>query len=176
MMGGQYAGRDGVILQSGPVDCGVAAMKMIVAERGYAPSALDALQATVLARGRGLSLLEMQQALKALGLRAEGRRMNLVALGGAPFPVIAHFPSHFVVIDGRGADGRWIVRDPEVGRVRLDDAGLTRLWDGDVLIVSGTGDRPSPPGDRGDFAPVGVGATPVVSESWSRPTDVLTLR
>jgi ABC-type bacteriocin/lantibiotic exporter with double-glycine peptidase domain len=137
LIGGRYVSAEGAILQKGAVDCGVAAMKMLVASYGYAPSRLDALDDSIVARRRGMSMLEIQRALAGLGVVTEGRQMNLAALAHVRLPVIAHAPDHFIVIDEMRPDGLWDIRDPAIGRVRMDASALARRWDGKVLVVTG---------------------------------------
>ena len=132
-MGGDYEGRQGVQMQRGGADCGVAALGMILEHHRRAPG-LDSARREVLDRDAGLTLLEMQQLSARHGLPAAGWRMDARALASAPLPLVAHYEDHYVVVDRVLPDGSVQIRDPGVGRVVLTAEGFARLWTGYVLV------------------------------------------
>lgn len=131
--GGDYEGREGVEMQRGEADCGIAALAMVM-KHHRRPAELEGERRGVLERGEGLSLLEMQGIAARHGLAAKGWRMDLPALARAPLPAVAHFEDHYVVVDRVLPDGTVHVRDPGVGRVVLPAADFARLWTGNVLV------------------------------------------
>lgn len=132
-IGGDYGGREGVEMQRGGADCGVAALAMIL-EHHRRAAGLDSARREVLERDAGLTLLEMQQLSARHGLPAAGWRMDARALAGAPLPLVAHYEDHYVVVDRVLPDGSVQLRDPGIGRVVLPAEGFARLWTGHVLI------------------------------------------
>ncbi|HEY0151259.1 MAG TPA: cysteine peptidase family C39 domain-containing protein [Longimicrobium sp.] len=131
--GGDYEGREGVEMQRGESDCGIAALAMVM-KHHRRRAELEGERRGVLKRGEGLSLLEMQGIAARHGLAAKGWRMDLPALARAPLPAVAHFEDHYVVVDRVLPDGTVHVRDPGVGRVVLSAADFARLWTGNVLV------------------------------------------
>lgn len=129
----RYLGRQGVQMQRGKVDCGVAALAMILTHhRREAP--LGHIRRKVLERGVGLSLLEMQGIALEHGLSAEGWRLDTSALARAPLPAIAHFQDHYVVVDTVRSNGTVLVRDPSIGRMQLSASRFQKLWTGNILL------------------------------------------
>jgi hypothetical protein len=132
-IGGRYLGREDVRMQQGDADCGVAALAMVLERHGRAPR-LEEVRRRVLERGRGLSLLEMQELAREHGLEASGWRLELEALARAPLPAVAHYEDHYVVVDRIDPDGTVHVRDPSLGRVAFSAGRFRRLWTGAVLL------------------------------------------
>lgn len=132
-MGGDYGGREGVEMQRGDADCGVAALAMVL-EHHRRAAGLHEERRAVLGRGEGLTLLEMQRISARHGLAAQGWRMDLRALARAPLPAVVHFEDHYAVVDRVLPDGTVYLRDPGIGRVALPAADFARLWTGNVLV------------------------------------------
>ena len=134
-IGGEYEGREGVEMQRGDADCGIAALAMVL-EHHRRGAELEGERRGVLERDEGLSLLEMQRIAERRGLAAKGWRMDMRALARAPLPAVAHFEDHYVVVDRVLPDGTVHVRDPGIGRVVLPAARFARLWTGNVLVFA----------------------------------------
>lgn len=137
--GGSYLGRQTVRMQEGAWDCGTAVLAMVLEAHGRRPS-LAGVRKEVLERGRGLSLLEVQEVSARHGVPAEGWRLEFAALRRAPLPAIAHFDDHYVVVDRIAADGTVRLRDPAVGLIDYPRERFERLWTGNVLVFP----RPRP--------------------------------
>jgi ABC-type bacteriocin/lantibiotic exporter with double-glycine peptidase domain len=129
----RYLGREGVRMQQGKVDCGVAALTMILEHYGR-DAGLDVVRRGVLKRGQGLSLLEMQRIAADRGIAAAGWRLDMPALARASLPAVAHFQDHYVVVDRVAPDGTVLVRDPSIGKLELTGARFRELWTGNVLL------------------------------------------
>lgn len=135
-MGAEYLGREGTRIQEDDVDCGVAALQMVLEARGVnAPGALDSARAVLRRRGGGASLLELQALARAHGVELRGWQMNAASLAHAPLPAVAHYPDHYVVVDRVLADGTVELRDPGVGRLRMPAPRFAALWSGKVLVL-----------------------------------------
>jgi ABC-type bacteriocin/lantibiotic exporter with double-glycine peptidase domain len=139
----RYLGREGVRMQRGKVDCGVAALAMVLEHHRRTP-ALDGVSRDVLERGEGLTLLEMQGIAAGRGLDASGWRLDVPALARSPLPAVAHFQDHYVVVDRVTPGGTVLIRDPSIGRMELSAARFRELWTGNVLLFG----PPSTPGAR----------------------------
>jgi ATP-binding cassette, subfamily B, bacterial len=137
----RYLGREGVRMQRGKVDCGVAALAMVLEHHRRAP-ALEGVSRDVLERGEGLTLLEMQGIAAGRGLQASGWRLDVPALARAPLPAVAHFQDHYVVVDRVTPGGTVLIRDPSIGRLELSAERFRELWTGNVLLFG----APSAPG------------------------------
>lgn len=129
----RYLGRQGVRMQQGRVDCGVAALAMVLEHHRH-DARLDGVRREVLARGDGLTLLEMQEIATRRGLYAAGWRLDAAALARAPLPAVAHFDDHYVVVDEVAPDGTVRVRDPSLGKLEFTGARFQELWTGHVLL------------------------------------------
>lgn len=134
-VGGHYLGRENVRMQEGMWDCGVAAVAMVLEAHRRAPP-LEPLRAEVRDRGRGLSLLEMQEVAGERGVRSDGWRLEFAALARMPLPAIAHFEDHYVVVDRITPSGAVWIRDPAVGRLELPRRSFEKLWTGNVLVFA----------------------------------------
>ncbi|MET0399755.1 MAG: cysteine peptidase family C39 domain-containing protein [Longimicrobiaceae bacterium] len=158
----RYLGRRGVQLQRGKVDCGVAALAMILTHHRR-EARLDDVRREVLDRGEGLSLLEMQEIALEHGLAAEGWRLDASALAHASLPAIAHFQDHYVVVDEVRSDGSVLVRDPAIGWMEVPASRFQKLWTGNVLLF------PAPPTASPTSGSAGVGG---VRRTRPSPTHV----
>lgn len=136
LMGGEYLGQEGVRLQKGEVDCGVAALEMVFESHGLDTGALESIRTRVVERDAGLTFEEMRQIASAHGLAADGWRMEVSELAGARLPALVHLPGHFVVVDRVTPAGQVELRDPAVGRVRMPVNRFARKWTGNVLLFS----------------------------------------
>jgi predicted double-glycine peptidase len=143
LFGAEYLGREGVVIQQGDSDCGITALQMALATRGVPAAALDSARAAAI-RGDGSSLLELQQLAERNGVRAEGWRMDLRTLARSPLPAVVHLGDHFAVVDHVMSDGRVVMRDPSLGRIRLSAEDFRDIWTGDVLVFPRLQPTPAP--------------------------------
>ncbi|HLM69615.1 MAG TPA: cysteine peptidase family C39 domain-containing protein [Longimicrobium sp.] len=140
LFGAEYLGRDGVVIQKGDADCGIAALQMVLVKRGIPAASLDSARAAVLARNDdGASMLELKALAEAHGVRAEGWRMGLAGLSRAPLPAVVHLGDHFAVVDRILAGGRVELRDPSLGRLRMSAEDFRDIWTGNTLIFPPAG-------------------------------------
>lgn len=148
----EYLGREGVILQRGDLDCGVACLEMLLRCKGVTVSP-DALAGMRLLRGT--SMLVLRDALMDLGVPSSGMRLRsveaLTALlsdgrraivsldrnylsprlrrGNQRMPQLRHW----VVVEAGDAKAVTLC-DPAFGRVRLGLDAFATHWAGTALV------------------------------------------
>ena len=136
MEGAAYQGRDDVVLQRTPFDCGPAALANLLAARGRPVPPVDSLARLAGTTARGTSLGALALVAGRLGLRVE-----VLHLEPASAPAPAHLPmvawvrrSHFVVVLAGPSDSVLTVVDPQVGRYRIPVAVFRRRWSGEAMV------------------------------------------
>ena len=142
LYGAEWMGRQGVAIQQGDSDCGIAALQMALAARGVMPMSLEPARAAA-QHDHGTTLLQLKRLAEARGVRAEGWRMDLHALARAPKPALVHLGDHFAVVDHVERDGRVVMRDPSLGRIRVAAEDFNDLWTGDALVFPRPQARPA---------------------------------
>lgn len=136
------------ILQMEAVECGAAALGMILAYHGlWLP--LEKLRDACKISRDGTSAAALLRAARSFGMKASGWRVEPAALAEHSFPAIAFWQlNHFVVIEGvRG--GRVYINDPAYGQRTVDAAEFDTAFTGVLLTFEPTaefkrgGGRPS---------------------------------
>ncbi|GEC07940.1 NHLP family bacteriocin export ABC transporter peptidase/permease/ATPase [Streptomyces spinoverrucosus] len=126
-----------VRLQSTSVECGVAALAMVLGYHGRHTAVAELRDRMVLARD-GASAASIARHARELGMKVRAFRAEPDALAGLALPLIAHWGmNHFVVIErftSRGAD----IVDPASGRRRVTHAELDASFTGVVLEMEPT--------------------------------------
>lgn len=135
-MGGEYLGSDGVVLQNKSNNCGPAVLKMILDHHKRITS-LHEIEQSVKPSEKGSTMLALKIAAESHGLHAEAWRLSLADLKRRIFPLIIFVENrHFVVIDSLSNDGFFFVRDPAIGRIKMPQWRLTKIWQGETLVLS----------------------------------------
>jgi NHLM bacteriocin system ABC transporter peptidase/ATP-binding protein len=136
--------RTPTILQMEAVECGAAALAMVLAYHG-AWISLERLRVECGVSRDGSKASNMLRAAQRFGLSARAFRQEPTTLQQQPMPCIIHWNfNHYVVLEGIDGDHAFI-NDPAFGRRRIDMAELDRSFTGVVLVL-----QPSP-----DFKRVG---------------------
>jgi NHLM bacteriocin system ABC transporter peptidase/ATP-binding protein len=129
--------RTPTILQMEAVECGAAALAMVLAHYGaWIP--LERLRVACGVSRDGSKASNIVKAALKLGLAAKGFRKEVSTLHELPMPCIIHWNfNHFVVLEGIDGD-RVSINDPAVGRRLVDIAELDRCFTGVALAMEPT--------------------------------------
>jgi len=134
------------------VECGAAALGIILAYHGqYIP--LEELRVRCGVSRDGSKAVSILKAARALGMRAEGWKLDVADLRKRrpPFIVFWKF-SHFLVVDGFGR-GRVYLNDPAGGPRWVTEQEFGEDYTGVALVL-----EPGPEFERGGKPPTLVGA------------------
>jgi len=143
--------RTPTILQLEAVECGAAALGMVLAAHGrWVPP--DELRTACRVSRDGSRAGNIVRAARAYGLEAAGFRYDLGHLRTVPLPAIVFVNlNHFVVLEGF-AGGRVHLNDPAAGRRVLPVEEFDRIYSGVVLTFV-----PTPAFRRGGRRPAVLG-------------------
>ncbi len=132
------------VLQTEAVECGAAALGMILGYHGKFVS-LEELRYECGVSRDGSNALNILKAARHYGLQAKGIRTNLNKIKDQTFPLILFLnTAHFVVLEGI-KNGIYYLNDPAVGHRRCDETEFLKTFSGIVLVFEPTEDfKPSP--------------------------------
>jgi NHLM bacteriocin system ABC transporter peptidase/ATP-binding protein len=125
------------ILQMEAVECGAAALAMVLAYHGsWIP--LEQLRVACGVSRDGSKASNLVRAARRFGLDASGFRAEPSTLHEFPMPCIIHWDfNHFVVLEGIDGD-RVYINDPAVGRRQVNMTELDLAFTGVVLAMEPT--------------------------------------
>ena len=132
LQGARFHGAGGVRQQAAN-DCGPAALAHCLRRLGRAAPYPDP-DGRLTPGPRGCTFAELAAEARRLGWPVRVRRIVPARLGDVALPAILWLRrGHFVVVEGRTPDGRWLGHDPALGRVSWTPEALERAWGGEIL-------------------------------------------
>jgi ABC-type bacteriocin/lantibiotic exporter with double-glycine peptidase domain len=132
---GVLVAREGVTLQAGPSDCGLAALANLAVRLGRETPPYDELLARHPAPKGGFALSNLQAVSAELGIGLTPWQVEAASLATIPLPAILHLSEgHFVVLVGRESRD-WDVVDPQLGLLRVRPARLRQAFSGAALLL-----------------------------------------
>jgi NHLM bacteriocin system ABC transporter peptidase/ATP-binding protein len=143
--------RTPTLLQMEAVECGAAALGIVLAHHGRWVS-LEELRVACGVSRDGSRASHVAAAARNYGMTVQAFRLEPEHLPEMELPLIAHWGmNHFVVVEGIGPRDAWI-NDPATGPRRIPRAELERMFTGVAITLS-----PGPDFRRGGEKPRAIG-------------------
>ncbi len=131
--GGEYLGSDGVRFQSRENNCGPASLAMVYDAFGIEAGQRE-IERSIEMTGNGTTMLELLHHAERNGLSAKGLKLTMEEFRRNQFPAILFVHNdHFAVADSVH-EGEVYLRDPAIGRLKLSEKSLARIWHGEALV------------------------------------------
>lgn len=120
------------ILQMEAVECGAAALAMVLAHYRRWVS-LEVLRQDCHVTQNGVNASEILKAARQYGLEAKAYKVDIDMLARHTMPCIIYWGlNHFVVLEGYH-DGQWRINDPALGRRAISEEEFNRYYTGVML-------------------------------------------
>lgn len=132
--GGTFVSFPGAVLQSGPTDCGPAALATLLRTLGGEPPTVDSIAVLAGTGARGTTFAGLGRAARLLGLESDLVRVAPAAKDSLDTPLIAWVEEgHFVTVVP-DSSGSVLVLDPQTGPYRIGVEALRGFWSGEALV------------------------------------------
>ncbi|NNE43662.1 MAG: hypothetical protein HKN12_05600, partial [Gemmatimonadetes bacterium] len=144
MRGAEFVERGPGVRQRTRSDCGAAALAHAMRRLGRPVPFPDPESGLPVAGG--CTLPELVEEARRCGADARAVRHDPLRPGRVRTPAVLFWrqgwirPGHFVVLEGPAGADSWSVFDPAVGRVRFSTRSLARLWTGNALEFTVSGE------------------------------------
>lgn len=134
IVGYEYLGVEGVVLQEEKNDCGPAALMNIFQYHGIV-STLDDIKEIAGTTDNGTSMLGLKRAAENKGLNAQGWDYTWEDFRQIVLPTIAFVNGdHYVVVLKFTPYGDLIIIDPAKGLLEMNHNKFNKIWHGETLV------------------------------------------
>ena len=125
------------------IDCGVKAVSAMMMVYGIQPD-YHKIKLALFPESKGTSLARLERYLQSQGLYTSTVYLNLEQLCDLRYPAILHArssvkaeePDHYLIILGVDADKRFLIVNPGIKNIWLNQEELRPFWDGVALVVA----------------------------------------
>jgi ATP-binding cassette, subfamily B, bacterial HlyB/CyaB len=121
--------------QASENDCGAAALAMAARQLGL-DTTVETLRCNVATSAAGATLAELRRAAVALGLLAEAVRIAPRQLRHVSGPAVAHLKNNHYVTLFEASPMHVVIGDPALGVRTMTPDEFTRMWSGQVLLLT----------------------------------------
>lgn len=132
LMGAEFWGTEGVVLQKGKNDCGPASLMMIFDYYGV-KSDLNKISNKIL-KNHGTSMFSLKQMAENKGMQAHGRQLTFKDFLNLKKPLIAFVLNNHYVVVSENSESNITVLDPSIGKLKYPFEEFKKIWNGEVLI------------------------------------------
>lgn len=129
-------GREGVIFQRTPYDCGIAALSMVF-RHFEIPVDYEFLERELKTGPSGVTMWNLKNVAEERGLHCRGWRLTFSDLERVPLPAIVFLHRrHFAVVSEVTPSSDVFLLDPIRGKLRIPKRRFQEIWEGETLLFT----------------------------------------